>query len=842
MSGNGGAAADRRLPAHHRPCDRNVTRPSPKVPVTKYLSKVDEVLRQSMLYRAGGDQDNLFLMLLRATNLITETIPKHKDFRPDAPGYLKFHRLLGAMVTELEQLKRTLDARDVAMARARKEAAADAARPSPPAAGGAGPGGLPLVPPSLQQLALDDIRVHSGLPGGEAAAGLPPAMETGSPLPGSPAFGPGCPKAAFPGSPHGVVALAEQGSPVSTPMPYPVVGMRQPGPPPAPMEAPSAPSMPTSSSLAPVLAAPGAFAPPAVSPAAAPAVPASVLPGRPPPADVSLPSAPVGTASAGSGSVVPAEAAAGPRSGSVLVSAPQEPVGQVLPGPSPSSGSEAPFVESTARQGDSFETTGSTAAPRQKEAELNVVAAQGEGGPGPSLPAPAGDAPRQVSGEAAAAQGVESQHEEARDKMPKKRKSSGRGEGATFGAAQPRGSDDVREAGTVPRQGTGQASPEAVPQKQTPPELPPSLRAELPSREDEAAALAAQREVAAAQKQATAQQEAAAAAAAAQQEAAAAAAAAQQEAAAAAAAAQQEAQQQAAAAAAAAQQHQQAQAAAAAAAQQEAQQQAAAAAAAAAQQQQAQAAAAAAAAQQQQQAQAAAAAAQQQAQQQAAAATAAQGWVGPSGQQEQYLSPVQHYPSNLPTAVDWRRHPQIITSGGYPVAPPAMVAATNVAPPRPQPHQPSTGVTAPSAQDSRADHMTLDQRLKAYGLQEKTIKGDGNCQFRSLSDQLFGTPDRHVEVRRMVIAQLMRNTDDYSVFVPDDYSDYVRKMSKDGEWGDHLTLQAASDVYGRRICVLSTYEKNFLIEITPKNMRHPRVLWLSFWAEVHYNSIYPASS
>ena len=138
--------------------------------------------------------------------------------------------------------------------------------------------------------------------------------------------------------------------------------------------------------------------------------------------------------------------------------------------------------------------------------------------------------------------------------------------------------------------------------------------------------------------------------------------------------------------------------------------------------------------------------------------------------------------------------------------------------------------------------MTLDQRLKAYGLQEKTIKGDGNCQFRSLADQLFGTPDRHVEVRRMVIAQLTRNSDDYSVFVPDDYSDYVRKMSKDGEWGDHLTLQAASDVYGRRICVLSTYEKNFLIEITPKSRRHPRVLWLSFWAEVHYNSIYPASS
>ena len=57
-----------------------------------------------------------------------------------------------------------------------------------------------------------------------------------------------------------------------------------------------------------------------------------------------------------------------------------------------------------------------------------------------------------------------------------------------------------------------------------------------------------------------------------------------------------------------------------------------------------------------------------------------------------------------------------------------------------------------------------------------------------------------------------------------------------------LTLKAASDVYGRRMCILSSYEKNFLIEITPLEVKHPRVLWLSFWAEVHYNSLYPSGS
>ena len=140
------------------------------------------------------------------------------------------------------------------------------------------------------------------------------------------------------------------------------------------------------------------------------------------------------------------------------------------------------------------------------------------------------------------------------------------------------------------------------------------------------------------------------------------------------------------------------------------------------------------------------------------------------------------------------------------------------------------------------EDMKLEQRLRAFGVTEKKIKGDGNCQFRSISDQLFGTPERYEEVRKMVVDQLRTKREEYEAFVPDDYEDYVNNMAMDGEWGDHLTLKAASDVYGRRMCILSSYEKNFLIEITPLEVKHPRVLWLSFWAEVHYNSIYPAGA
>ncbi|KAI9156195.1 hypothetical protein LWI28_002050 [Acer negundo] len=64
-------------------------------------------------------------------------------------------------------------------------------------------------------------------------------------------------------------------------------------------------------------------------------------------------------------------------------------------------------------------------------------------------------------------------------------------------------------------------------------------------------------------------------------------------------------------------------------------------------------------------------------------------------------------------------------------------------------------------------------------------------------------------------------------------------MSKNGEWGDHVTLQAAADKYGVRIFVITSFKDTCCIEILPNYQKSQRVFCLSFWAEVHYNSIYP---
>ena len=37
----------------------------------------------------------------------------------------------------------------------------------------------------------------------------------------------------------------------------------------------------------------------------------------------------------------------------------------------------------------------------------------------------------------------------------------------------------------------------------------------------------------------------------------------------------------------------------------------------------------------------------------------------------------------------------------------------------------------------QADHVRLRERLSMYGLDEREVRGDGNCQFRALSDQIF---------------------------------------------------------------------------------------------------------
>lgn len=156
------------------------------------------------------------------------------------------------------------------------------------------------------------------------------------------------------------------------------------------------------------------------------------------------------------------------------------------------------------------------------------------------------------------------------------------------------------------------------------------------------------------------------------------------------------------------------------------------------------------------------------------------------------------------------------------------------------PHTPRINGEIPDVDNATLDHERLLERLTTYGLAELQVEGDGNCQFRALADQLFRNPDYHKHVREAVVKQLKHYRKNYEGYVPMNYKTYLRDMKRSGEWGDHLTLQAAADRFCAKICLVTSFRDTCLIEIVPKDQNPTRELWLSFWSEVHYNSLYGA--
>lgn len=70
-------------------------------------------------------------------------------------------------------------------------------------------------------------------------------------------------------------------------------------------------------------------------------------------------------------------------------------------------------------------------------------------------------------------------------------------------------------------------------------------------------------------------------------------------------------------------------------------------------------------------------------------------------------------------------------------------------------------------------------------LKIKEIKGDGNCLFRALSDQLFGNEQQYSDLRQQACQLIEENKDVYRFYIEDDVTieDYIDDMRKDGVWG-----------------------------------------------------------
>ena len=152
-------------------------------------------------------------------------------------------------------------------------------------------------------------------------------------------------------------------------------------------------------------------------------------------------------------------------------------------------------------------------------------------------------------------------------------------------------------------------------------------------------------------------------------------------------------------------------------------------------------------------------------------------------------------------------------------------------------------------QQTGDDDDMFRESLVNQGNTIKDMDSDGNCLFRSISDQLYhDNGAKHDIVRHDVCEFLSSNKEEFAFFLlmDDDDEDvldideYIEKMRDDGEWGGNVEVVVASRVYKRNIVVFSFEYANGALSIVCEEKEDcSSDLLLSYHGESHYNSVHP---
>lgn len=134
----------------------------------------------------------------------------------------------------------------------------------------------------------------------------------------------------------------------------------------------------------------------------------------------------------------------------------------------------------------------------------------------------------------------------------------------------------------------------------------------------------------------------------------------------------------------------------------------------------------------------------------------------------------------------------------------------------------------------------------------REMNSDGNCLFRSLSDQLYNDDgDDHGTVRKEICDHLEQHKDEFQSFLlmnEDDedvmnIDDYVEHMREHTTWGSDIEIVAASRKYNVGIKVFSTHYGVLRFgnheEQGNKSDDSDSDLLLSYHGNDHYNSVHP---
>lgn len=143
---------------------------------------------------------------------------------------------------------------------------------------------------------------------------------------------------------------------------------------------------------------------------------------------------------------------------------------------------------------------------------------------------------------------------------------------------------------------------------------------------------------------------------------------------------------------------------------------------------------------------------------------------------------------------------------------------------------------SPDEWDSR-DKAFIKAMSKDRGFQIQEIVEDGACLFRSISLQIYGDQDMHQDIRQQTMDYIYKNREYFAQFVTEDINNYVSRKRNNHVHGNHIEIQAISEIYNRPV-ELYCYGMepiNIFNSDQMKNGCEP--LRLSYQRGSHYNAI-----
>lgn len=127
--------------------------------------------------------------------------------------------------------------------------------------------------------------------------------------------------------------------------------------------------------------------------------------------------------------------------------------------------------------------------------------------------------------------------------------------------------------------------------------------------------------------------------------------------------------------------------------------------------------------------------------------------------------------------------------------------------------------------------------ISERGLIVKEIIEDGACLFRAISLQIYGDQDMHEVIRQQTMDYIFQNREYYAQFVTEDITKYVSRKRHISVHGNHIEIQAMSEMYNRPV-------ELYCYELEPINIFNSEQisngyepLRLSYQRCSHYNAI-----